>query len=457
MAADRYGLELQGSEADVEAYESLLEGYLWFEPDMVDRIATVERQGAGAPPMARILRGQLMAMSHTAAGTALAVDTAASLERVRLLPREELHRHALAAVGRGDVDGATSAWGQILDDWPTDVMALRLQHFALFNRGDITEMLRRAVTARQQWAQHGDLPGRSLLDGMACFAYEEAGSYAEGEPLGRAAVEADEDDLWSIHAVAHVLEMTGRHHEGVAWIAERAEILGRHGSFAGHIWWHQALYLLEAGRHDEALELYDQRVSDPGAVEGLTLTNCIALLCRLEWMGVDVGDRWLPLVDGASLRTGHHTHPFNDCHYAYALERAGRTDLAEGLHDAATAWTRQRHDTASSVFDAAALDVVAGMRSLAAGDPAAAADALARSRADRWRIGGSHAQRDVFEQAQIVALSRSGDREAALQLVEHRLIARPDSPREHMLLSSLSVGDEAVRALDDARRLGWAA
>ena len=41
-----------------------------------------------------------------------------------------------------------------------------------------------------------------------------------GRDSGREAVGPAPDDLWATHAIAHVLEMQGRHDDGIAWLAE---------------------------------------------------------------------------------------------------------------------------------------------------------------------------------------------------------------------------------------------
>ena len=59
------------------------------------------------------------------------------------------------------------------------------------------------------------MPDYGKVLGMSAFALEECGAYEEAERRGRRAVEIDPTDIWATHAVAHVMEMTGRQRDGI--------------------------------------------------------------------------------------------------------------------------------------------------------------------------------------------------------------------------------------------------
>ena len=84
---------------------------------------------------------------------------------------------------------------------------------------------------------------------MFAFGLEESGHYEAAEAHGLAAVEANPDDVWAIHAVVTRLRDAGPGRRGhrASSAADEAD-WGARNLFTVHNWWHLALYLLEAGR-----------------------------------------------------------------------------------------------------------------------------------------------------------------------------------------------------------------
>jgi hypothetical protein len=72
--------------------------------------------------------------------------------------------------------------------------------------------------------------------------------------------------------------------------------------------------------------------------------------------------------------------------------------------------------------------LVEGFGAFARGDYAAAARAIEPFADDIVRVGGSHAQQDVFEETLVAAWIRAGEPEKAARALRQRLARRP-SPR----------------------------
>jgi hypothetical protein len=81
---------------------------------------------------------------------------------------------------------------------------------------------------------------------------------------------------------------------------------------------------------------------------------------------------------------------------------------------------------------------------------AEAADLLAPIRGRFNLFGGSHAQRDVFQQTLVEAALRAGRSELAGRLVEDRLAAKPSSPR-NWRFAARAAADPAAAAAATAK------
>jgi hypothetical protein len=149
-------------------------------------------------------------------------------------------------------------------------------------------------------------------------------------------------------------------------------------------------------------------------------------LWRLDLLGCNPGDRWQDL---AALWQGHADGAclaFADVHAAMAELRSGKEASVERRLD----WMRDTaaHDTEpAGIYRDVAIPVVEGLFAFHRGDYAQAVAMLQPVRYEVWRIGGSHAQRDIVDWTLTEAALRAGMRDVALSLAYERLDARPRS------------------------------
>ena len=255
---------------------------------------------------------------------------------------------------------------------------MRLQHFSLFWSGQSYFM--RDAVARAVGAWDAAMPGYGDVLGMYAFGLEECGDYAAAEPKGRRAVELCKDDLWAVHAVAHVLEMQGRLEEGTSFLAQPYGTWDDRNPFRQHLWWHTALFPLELGQYDRVLELYDRAVRAELTDFYLDIQNAASMLFRLEWCGVDVGQRWSELADIAERRIDDHVMAFTDLHLMLALCRDGRLPKAEELIASFRAFAQTPENSTAATMEPAAIPIAEAMLAYARGDYGAAVDRLIASR-----------------------------------------------------------------------------
>lgn len=304
---------------------------------------------------------------------------------------------------------------------PFDLLALKLSHGLRFMLGDQAEMLATLNRFAPGFGESHPLAG--FVHGCHAFALEERGFYAQAEHAGRRAVTLSPRDAWGRHAVAHVLEMTGRTDEGVAWLSDGREI-AHANNLRFHIFWHLALFRLERGETGEVLRLYDEEIRAEPTDDYRDIANGASLLARLDYAGVDVGDRWEELAAKAEGRVHDGRLVFADLHYALSLLGAGHADGAEAIarsliDDAKAHPSGERRNAARSGALAAF-----GLIAFHEGDYDEAARLLGSARNGLLAIGGSHAQRDLFEQAYAESLIRAGEQERAAEILSERLRRR---------------------------------
>jgi len=389
---DRLGLELTAASGDAaRAFDDAVWAYVGFsrEPGVPLKRAL---QADPQMPMANCLQGYFL---HLMGLPALAAKARGALEKVLKVQknaRETAHAEALGAWCDGELERTCEILDGILREWPRDFLALKLSNYLYFYMGDAAGVRDGPARALAHWDEK--TPGYGHLLALHAFGLEESGDYALAERQGRRATEINPADPWAVHSIAHVMEMQSRAEEGVRWIETLAPHWDTANFFRLHLWWHLALMHWSAGRPDQALALYDSHVWADGSAENLSLCNDISMLARLEIAGLDVGGRWDAAAGVVRGQAGGSVLAFVDAHYAMALgevpalEERGTSGRVHGTVgraacEAAVAWRRKDH--------------------------ARVVERLAPVRQEIWRVGGSHAQRDLFTLILLDSAARTGN------------------------------------------------
>jgi tetratricopeptide (TPR) repeat protein len=427
MHSDAWGspLTASGTEA-VAAYNRTVEAYLAFGRETGARLKALFAVDAGMP-MAHVLRGAFM---HLMATPALMPKARDSLLAARALaadctPRERGHIDALGHWCDGEFERAVAVWEALLVDDPRDVLALKFATYLHFYLGDAAGIRDCVARVLLQW--DASLPGYSYLFGMHAFGLEECGDYVQAERQGRRAVDMRPADAWAVHAVAHVMEMQDRRKEGIDWIVGLQPHWDTCNNFRYHLWWHRAIMHLALEDHAEVLRLYDESLFDPESEEYLDLCNDISLLARLEMAGVDVGTRWQALGGKIARQRSARILAFVDAHYVLGTAAAEGECAAAYLVEDMLRCAAEAHGTTGRVTRDVGVPLAEAIVAYRRGDYGQCVDRLAPVRRQLVRLGGSHAQRDLFAQMLIDAAMRAGRRALARALLEERLALRPDN------------------------------
>lgn len=353
--------------------------------------------------------------------------------------REKLHYRAVEAWSLGDLEQASTHWEQIVIDAPHDLLALRSLHFQNFWMGRAPYMRNVVGAALATWDE--TMPGYPFVLGMMAFGFEECGDYLRAERLGREAVARNADDLWSVHAVAHVLEMQGRLDEGMSWLDGPDEQWSDRGPFKGHLWWHASLFAVEREDFERALSLYDTHVRPGENFVSTDMMNAPSLLARLEFQGVDVGDRWEILAERSVGWINNHVVPFTDAHTMFPLARTNQP-TADGFLASLDMLGARAKSYGASVAKSHLLPIAKAVQAYYRADYARTVDLLMPLRASLQPIGGSHAQRDLFHQLLSEAAIKSGQFNVARTLLNERIALRPDNPLNQRKMAEL---DQTVK------------
>jgi hypothetical protein len=420
MQLDFLGNPITSAREDtVRAIDDFVSGYLAYETRAEHIVAA-----ADADPdccLANTYAGMLWMFLETpdAASHAAKYLTAAERAARQATLREQLNVAMLAAWSAGDIVRATQICDEISDRFQRDLVAVKTHQYFEFNRGNFPEMLRvalKVLDANQDIA---------YMHGMTAFAFEQCHLLPEAETAARAALALESKEPWAQHALAHVMLTRGHIDDGARFLESvRDTWVGLNSFMLTHLWWHLALFYLSQGRHAAILDIYDRRCWAVAKNYSQDQIGAVSLLARMEISGIEVGDRWRDLAEHLASRVHDTVLPFLTMQYLYGLARAGRHEadaLLEAVRQKARGSTLP-HD----VWREVALPACEGLIAHARGDFESACRHLSVAMPRMLEAGGSHAQRDLFDQIELDAIVKSGRLTLAQQRLEMRRVSDPD-------------------------------
>ena len=432
MTHDLYGLPVTcDSPRTLEGINDFIHGFLSYQPKAANIIAAADADPDCALANAYAALLWMFLESPAAPGNAAPYIARAQAMRESVTLREAQIIDAATAWTVSDVPQLLALCDAITTAHPRDMAVLKLAQYHLFNLGDAAGMLRMALKA---------LPAAddiAYAHGMIAFGYEQCHLLERAETAARQAMALDPAEAWAHHAIAHVMLTQGRVAEGAAFMESVAETWADLNSFMhSHNWWHLALFYLSLGRHDDVRRTYDTHVWGLSKGYSQDQVGAVSLLALMEFAGVDVGARWGDVADHVAARGADTVNPFLTLQYLYALCRTGRTEaetLMQAVQDRAQDAGHHDHIAWRDV----ALPAAEAIRAHASGDWDRAISLMARALPRMSECGGSHAQRDLFEQIHLDALVRAGRASAAQQVLEMRRTYDPDGVPLNLLLGDV--------------------
>ena len=337
-------------------------------------------------------------------------------------PREQRHAAILGATARGKASEAPALINEHLNDTPRDAPIVLQWLGGNFYGG--------GVEKRERMLDKFDSLAPAFGDdwwflSWHAFANHEMDQLETARRLVERSLELRHANGQAAHAMSHVFfeehDINGGSDFLGGWLTDHPDRAG----FFRHLTWHQALFLLANGRRSDALALHDETVR-PGADEHGDALGEVAdgasLLwrCRLHDSVAGNGSEhpdWRVIADVADKAFPRAGTAWVDVHRAMALaalgDQVGLGKLLDGLREAA----ERGHPTAGIVV----APVVEALSAFGQGDFESAANGLTEVRELLVTLGGSNAQRDVFEETLVEARLRAGQTEQAMELLQERL------------------------------------
>ena len=343
-----------------------------------------------------------------------------------------------------------------LQEYPNDAMALNAGHRLLVMGcgaagvpnypPELLEMLKSVEHAYgDEWSFLGNYS----------FAHHESGLFDDALRYAERSLEQRPDNGNASHSVAHVYFEVGDHAAGQSFLGEWIKDYDRRGPFFVHLSWHHALFQLALGRYGNVLDLYGDAIRPSVLSKN---ASSIADSCSIMWRMQLYGDTspampWQEVRDQAEFAVAGRGPGFGIAHAAFALVGSGDDEGLDRMIEGLREYGAEGNAQAAEVT----LPVVKGIRAFSQGEYAKAADLLQSVHSQLVRLGGSHAQREVFEDTLLAAYLRSDQFDKAEELLRTRLKQRT-SVRDTLWLTSAQAStgraEDALGGVDSVRQ-GW--
>ena len=351
---------------------------------------------------------------------------------VNTTKREQQHIQAISLMIKGDGHKTLRLIREHLDEFPRDMLMVRLANRLLIlgcsGAGipnfpeELLSMLKPLKSEYgEDWA----------FLGQYAFAHHETGYFDDSLKYAQRSLAIRPDNGNASHSVAHVFYETGDPDGGADFLGDWLEDYDRRGPFNVHLSWHHALFQLATGRPENAVSLYEDHIRPSVVKKNLgSLADSASLMWRMKIYGDGQPAPWKEVREIALPAAEKPGPAFRDAHAALSFAAGGFSEeigrMIDGLGEAASG--------GNALASEVTLPLVKGIEAFAHGAYDDAADNLDGLVEQLPRIGGSHAQREVFEDTILESYIRSGRYDKAQDLLNTRL-KRRTSVRDELWLT----------------------
>jgi tetratricopeptide (TPR) repeat protein len=454
---DRYNLPLStnsgaAAERYVQGIDLVLSGNVGAEEQLEAALHSDEGFALAHAALASLdLRWRRFdsANAHAEAARTLAAGTS---------KREQQHISVITSMIEGRGADALGLANEHLDTFPSD--ASILQQYIGMRRGVGCLELNAAILDKIETLEpaYGD---DWFYAGTRSFQLHELNRFDESRRYAERSLAGNPRNGNAAHNMAHCFYETADYVAGIDFLKDW--IVGYHpdAPHYSHLNWHKALFDLTQGHYQDSYDMYRETIrpsvlkQDIGGL-GPPLADAASLFWRYRLYGspLEQSADWAEIDQFAVTTAAGPRSPFYDAHCALSFAATGNDGAMNALIDA----LRDAADNGHAVTREVALPLVLGIEAFGRGAYGETIAHIEPIFDELVRIGGSQAQRMVFEETLIRAYMLAGRAEKAEGLLRKRLEHR-HSGRDFFWLaeadSSQGLLDAAGASRERARGL-WA-
>ena len=288
--------------------------------------------------------------------------------------------------------------------------------------------------------------------GQYAFAHHEMGILDKALSLAERSLEINPGNAVAAHSVTHSYFEYGDAATGGNFLGNWLEGFDPRAHYHTHLSWHQALFELALGRYGEALQLYEDWIRPTAIAKNISgLSDSASFMWRMTIYGGEAPPMpWDEVKEQAAPAATTPGAAFRDAHAALAFAASGDRELMDQMIDRLRTNAENGNIFAKEVI----LPLAQGIDAFAQEDYSTAVEYLEPVFPQLTRIGGSHAQREVFEDTVLESYLRAEQFDKAEAMLQERL-GRRETPRDTFWLGRVMAGrGEATTAQANLNKAG---
>ncbi|MDX2020939.1 MAG: tetratricopeptide repeat protein [Deltaproteobacteria bacterium] len=361
-------------------------------------------------------------------GAAAKAAVAAAVPLCEALPsRERGHVQTLAAVVLGQPE-ALALVKRHIGDYPKDALVLApgVAVFGLIGFSGRQDRNQETLAWMQSLASH--YANDWWFGAWFGFLHTETGRFAEGRAIVERAFANNPRNANAAHALAHVCYEAGGAQAGRDFLAAWLPRYSTGAPLHCHLSWHQALFEFELGQSERAWQLFGRAVRPSVAVQAPpinALTDAASLLWRATLLGQQAPlDVWQETSGFAHTHFPQGGADFVDAHAAMAAVGARDGEALQKI--------TSRLQTTKARSGDLLLQLTQALCAYGRAEWQHVIELLEPYADELIRVGGSGAQRDVFEHTLLSAYIRDGRANDARAWLRSRP-TRPRNTDDHVI------------------------